>query len=543
VELSILKLHDSAPARFVDERRRRIRHKLHSPVYASFNGQSAGMVLELSELLDLSEDGFAVQTSHRLPVTQSITLSLDLPETKAHIHSVGQVVWSDSAGRGGIRFSGLTDQSQRVLKQWLLVNLLLACQKSAARSAAISPSVEKMLPALDPTLQVAAVPVADLSGMSSALDAVRREVRAADFDAALRLITERAVSLTGASGAALAFLTDNKMICRASSGEPALPLGTAVDVKQGLTGECIRSGRMVACEDAETDVRVDHEICRLLGIGSILASPIVADFRVVGLIEIFSPQTRAFTKIQETALDRLVELVPKASAAVVPAQGAPAEVAEPLPAKPDPTLHAVREAVWEPEREAQEPLKGVPVRLVSIVLVALTVATLGLVSGYLLQPRIEKLWMNRPAPMGTQGLAPVDSVQAATTRVAGPRALEEVRKLAEQGDAEAQWLMGSYYRNGEGVPRDDVQAAKWFERAANQGHVNAQSAMGAAYWAGRGVPKDLKESYFWSVLAAHQGDDTSEARLQGLVLHMRPGQVAAGQSEADNWLRQHHEAK
>src|SRR6267378_7339683 len=134
MELSILKLHDPAPARPVDERRRRIRHKLHSPVYASFNGQSGGMVLELSELLDLSEEGFAVQTSQRLEVNQSITLSLDLPETRTYIHGTGHVVWSDGSGRGGIRFSGLPEQSQGLLKEWLLINLLIACTKHAARS-------------------------------------------------------------------------------------------------------------------------------------------------------------------------------------------------------------------------------------------------------------------------------------------------------------------------------------------------------------------------------------------------------------------------
>src|SRR6266850_5204251 len=185
MELSILKLHDPTPARPVAERRRRIRHKLHSPVYASFNGQSAGMVLELSELLDLSEEGFALQTSQRLEVNQSIPLSLDLPETKAYLHGVGKVVWSDGAGRGGIRFSGLTEQSQRVLKEWLFVNLLLACQKSAARTAPVSLPVEKKPPVLSPVLQTASLSVPDLSGTLSALEAVRHEVRAADFDAAL----------------------------------------------------------------------------------------------------------------------------------------------------------------------------------------------------------------------------------------------------------------------------------------------------------------------------------------------------------------------
>src|SRR5882724_7763417 len=142
MELSILKLQDPPPGRPVGERRRRIRHKLHSPVYASFNSPSAGMVLELSELLDLSEDGFAVQTSERLELNRSVTFSLDLPETKAYIHGTGQVVWSDGSGRGGIRFSGLPEQSQRLLKEWLLINLLIACTKHAARSGPASESVE-----------------------------------------------------------------------------------------------------------------------------------------------------------------------------------------------------------------------------------------------------------------------------------------------------------------------------------------------------------------------------------------------------------------
>src|SRR5208283_3968756 len=85
------------------ERRRSVRQKLHTPVYASFNGPQTGLVVDLSELLDLHEDGFAVQTSERLEINRALTLCLDLPETKNYIHGSGQVMWSDDAGRGGIR--------------------------------------------------------------------------------------------------------------------------------------------------------------------------------------------------------------------------------------------------------------------------------------------------------------------------------------------------------------------------------------------------------------------------------------------------------
>jgi hypothetical protein len=544
MELSIIKLQDPAPATS-DERRRRIRHKLHTPVYASFKGPSTGMALDLSELLDLSEDGFAVQTSEQLEVNRAVSLSLDLPETKTHIHGTCQVVWSDGTGRGGIRFSGLPDSSQRQLKEWLFVNLLIARTNFAARTEQVSLHLEKKPPAPQPSLQSAVLaPVADLSGMLSAVEAVRREVRAAgdDFDAVLHLITERALSLTGASGAALAFLTDGKMICRASAGEPALRLGAAVDRKQGLSGECIRSGRMVACEDTETDPRVDLEICRTLGIGSILAAPIFSDLPVVGLVEVFSPRPQAFTEVHETGLERLVEIVPKAPTAELPSQDATVDVATPLTAESSPTLNTMRDRVWEPETEAREPLKGVPVQLLHILLLVVTLAALFLVAGYVSAPKIEKLWLSKPAAsdraMATVGARP-------TSINASPQAktLDDLRKLAERGDADAQWDMGYRYHNGQGVPHDDAQAVRWFQRAAVQGHVNAQATLGAYYWAGRGVPKDLGQAYFWSAVALHQGDRDSESRLRGLALQMTREQVAAAQQQADDWLRQHRAAK
>ena len=80
------------------------------------------------------------------------------------------------------------------------------------------------------------VSIPDRSGMLYSLEAVRSKVREIDdeyVDAVLQLITKCALSLTGASGAALALFTDDKMICRARAGETAPLLGAPVDIKQG----------------------------------------------------------------------------------------------------------------------------------------------------------------------------------------------------------------------------------------------------------------------------------------------------------------------
>ena len=313
---SNLRLPDPADMPCSAERRRSVRQKLHTPVYASFNVPETGMVVDLSELLDLNEDGFAVQTGERLETNRAVTLCLDLPETKSYIHGSGQVIWSDEAGRGGIRFCALPESSRQILKEWLFTNLLTGCSNHGARSEQLARRTEEQTPGPAPGKPAsAAAPISDASETRASLETVRRKVReiGGDFDAYLQLAGECALNFTGAGGAALAYLTGDEMICRARAGEPAPRLGARVDMKQGLSGECVRSGQLVCCEDAENDARVDPEICRALGIGSLMAAPIVSDFRVVGLLEVFSAHPRAFTRAQGTILERLVETIANAS--------------------------------------------------------------------------------------------------------------------------------------------------------------------------------------------------------------------------------------
>src|SRR5712691_4009797 len=214
MDRSILGLPDPVAGAPNGERRRGVRQKLHTPVYASFNGPQTGMVVDLSELLDLHEDGFAVQTSERLEVNQAVSLCLDLPETKSYIHGSGQVVWSDDAGRAGIRFSALPESSRQILKEWLFANLLIGCSNHAARTEQLARREEEKPPEPVPMAKArSVVPISNGNGTPSWVEAVQREVRdiGDDVDGVLQLITERALTLTGGSGAALAFLTDGKM--------------------------------------------------------------------------------------------------------------------------------------------------------------------------------------------------------------------------------------------------------------------------------------------------------------------------------------------
>ena len=549
MEQSLRRLPGPVAGSRTGERRRHIRHKLHTPVYASFNTPQAGMVVDLSELLDLHEDGFAVQTSQPLEVNRAVTLCLDLPETKSYIHGSGQVIWSDDTGRGGIRFSTLPESSRQILKQWLFANLLIACSNYAARTEQLTQrEAEESSELAPPAKPHPAVPVPDRSGLLSGVEAVRREIHEIgdDVDAVLQLVTERAVTLTGATGAALAFLTEDKMICRARAGEPAPPLGTPVNVKEGLSGECVRSDLLVSCEDTENDPRVDPEVCRTLGIGSMMAAPIVSYLRVVGLLEVFSPHPRGFAKVHEAVLDRLVEIIPKAYRENTQSESASRE-----PEVRDRVSQRILEQIASAQApELPEPAPKVRSSLLNLALLGLAVAVAAMALGYLVSPMIGR--RGAPSAQASQQslveAASTPSGQSATTQhsIAQPprtKSLPELRKLADQGDAEAQWQMGVRFHNAEGVPHDDAQAMQWFQRAAEQGHVTAQSALGAYYFAARGVPKDLSKAYFWSVIAMAQGDEISKGRLELLASQMTHAQVYAARQQAEAWIHQHNSAK
>src|ERR1700686_4516329 len=111
--------------RLAPERRRTVRHRTHIPAYATLN-ESAGDSADLSEILDISEEGMSVQSASPLEAQRTLSLCLDLSETSSQIRTIGQVMWSDTSGRAGIRFTKLSGPSLDQLKEWLFVNVLTA---------------------------------------------------------------------------------------------------------------------------------------------------------------------------------------------------------------------------------------------------------------------------------------------------------------------------------------------------------------------------------------------------------------------------------
>ena len=115
------------------------------------------------------------------------------------------------------------------------------------------------------------------------------------------------------------------------------------------------------------------------------------------------------------------------------------------------------------------------------------------------------------------------------------KALNRIKPLAEQGYPDAQFSLGKMYSNGNGVPKNDTKALKWFRKAAEQGHTLAQTILGAIYlWEGQGTPKDYVEAVRWYRRAAEQGNPNAQFSL-GIMYKMGWG-VSQDYVQAYKWF-------
>ena len=113
-------------------------------------------------------------------------------------------------------------------------------------------------------------------------------------------------------------------------------------------------------------------------------------------------------------------------------------------------------------------------------------------------------------------------------------AVRDLKPLAEQGDAQAQFSLGSLYYQGLGVPQDYPEAVKWLTSAAGQRYLYAEVTLGGILSDGVQdvIPKDYPQAHMWFSFAAAQGDAEALKLRDSLAMKMTPAQIAAAQKLA-----------
>ncbi len=519
----------------VPNRRRRVRHKIQTPAYASFAAQSQSAMLDLHEIINISEDGVAMQCNAPLELNRRVDLCLDLAECDGQIYTTAKVIWSSTAGLTGLHFCDLSPVSLFRLREWLFLNAMAGAANADDAALAASSAA----------LHIPALP--GYTDTLAAVSAVQRQVEAlgSDLVGALQMIAARSETLVRASGTAIALAgnDENFMECRASSGEIAPPVGARLHVGEGFSGECVKSGRLLRCDDAELDPRVDRESCRALDIRSILAVPVRVGEKSIGILEALSSEPDAFSENDGGVLQRFAEMVVMAvnraarAENLPPLEPPPVERFEP---KPGSVLFASQPGE-ENKQESEEKPGGIRMPRSHLILLVLIAIAISCVVGYLSAPLIQAKLQERGRVHLETVLASSQAPKPETPSVETAD-FDQLRQMAQNGDPAAENALGLRYFQGDEkdqITSDEQQAFRWFSKAAEHGNLAAQAKLGSLYWAGRGVAKNVNQAYFWTVLARARGDEQNKDLAAILASGMTRGQAAAIEQQADAWLQQH----
>jgi uncharacterized protein len=130
---------------------------------------------------------------------------------------------------------------------------------------------------------------------------------------------------------------------------------------------------------------------------------------------------------------------------------------------------------------------------------------------------------------------PFEDAGAAYDRADYATALRLYRGMAEQGNGNAQYSLGTMYAKGQGVAQDYVEAAKWYRLAADQDHVQAQFNLGIMYDNGRGVAPNKVLAHMWFSLSAAQGNQEAAKNRDILARRMTPAQLTQAQELTREW--------
>jgi hypothetical protein len=126
------------------------------------------------------------------------------------------------------------------------------------------------------------------------------------LDILIHELAEEALSIPGVTGSAIALRgAGDHFACRAVAGEPTPALGSRIEAQDGLSAQCVRTGRLQVCQDTELDARLNAEMCRAWGVRSLVIVPLFLRQRLIGILEVFSPISDAFNR---PAIERLVQL-------------------------------------------------------------------------------------------------------------------------------------------------------------------------------------------------------------------------------------------
>jgi GAF domain-containing protein len=115
-----------------------------------------------------------------------------------------------------------------------------------------------------------------------------------DLNGTTNLVVERILKITGAQGASVGIVDERELVYRAGSGILAGQVGKALRPEATLSASTLLHDAILRCPDARTDFRVDPELTKRLGIGSLISVPVLHNGKTGGALELAFAKGDAF---------------------------------------------------------------------------------------------------------------------------------------------------------------------------------------------------------------------------------------------------------
>jgi diguanylate cyclase (GGDEF)-like protein len=128
-------------------------------------------------------------------------------------------------------------------------------------------------------------------------------------DEVMRIVAERAETLTSANGGMVALVEGDDIVHRAVVGSAMPVLGMRLSKATSLAGRCVADRHAMKVDDASSDPRVDPETKARFGSGSLLCVPLLYGEHAVGTLMVVSAQIGAFTDEDVETLPLLAQIV------------------------------------------------------------------------------------------------------------------------------------------------------------------------------------------------------------------------------------------
>ena len=125
---------------------------------------------------------------------------------------------------------------------------------------------------------------------------------------AMNLVADHARAVADATGVAIALLEADQLVCRAGSGSASAEIGRHVTAILSISARNVRT-EILRVENAETDSRIEAEICRQFGATSLLMLPIYREGVVAGVLEVIFSAQHTFKDREVRAYRLLAGLV------------------------------------------------------------------------------------------------------------------------------------------------------------------------------------------------------------------------------------------